>query len=129
MIVLDENFPESQRQLLKSWRIRVRQIGYEIGRKGLKDDEIIPELLKLPRLTFFSLDSDFDRLKYCHARYCLAFLDVGQYEAATFIRRFLKHPTFNTQAKRLDKIIRVSHLFIAARGRHSKKSEHFSWPN
>lgn len=55
MIILDENFPESQRLLLKGWRIRIRQIGYEVGRKGLKDPEIIPLLLQLNRPTFFLL--------------------------------------------------------------------------
>jgi hypothetical protein len=37
MNILDENIPESQRQLLRSWRIRVRQIGYEVGRRGNSD--------------------------------------------------------------------------------------------
>ena len=37
MILLDENFPESQRQLLRGWRIPVRQIGVETGRKGMTD--------------------------------------------------------------------------------------------
>jgi len=41
VIVLDENFPENQRQLLKGWHIRFRQVGYEIGRSGMKDHEII----------------------------------------------------------------------------------------
>jgi hypothetical protein len=31
MIVIDENFPETQRQLLLSGRINIRQIGIEIG--------------------------------------------------------------------------------------------------
>jgi hypothetical protein len=38
MNVLDENFPESQRQLLRGWRIPIRQIGYEVGRKGMKEE-------------------------------------------------------------------------------------------
>ena len=42
MIVIDEHFPESQRQLLKSWRIRFRQIGFEIGRSGLKAPRLSP---------------------------------------------------------------------------------------
>ncbi len=29
MNILDENIPEDQRQLLRSWDIRVRQIGHE----------------------------------------------------------------------------------------------------
>lgn len=45
MNILDENIPESQRQLLRSWRIRVRQIGYEVGRQGMKDERIIPHTL------------------------------------------------------------------------------------
>jgi len=50
--ILDEQILENQRQLLKSWRISVRQIGYDIGRKGMKDHEIIPFLLQLRRTTF-----------------------------------------------------------------------------
>jgi hypothetical protein len=40
--ILDEQVLESQRQLLRSWRIPIRQIGHDIGRKGMKDQEIIP---------------------------------------------------------------------------------------
>jgi hypothetical protein len=36
-------------------------------------------------------------------------LAVGQYEVASFIRRLLRHPSFNTEAKRLGKVVRVSH--------------------
>jgi len=42
MILFDENIPDSQRHLLRGWRIRVHQIGHEIGRSGMKDKEIIP---------------------------------------------------------------------------------------
>ena len=56
MIILDENFPESQRQLLRGWRIPIRQIGYEVGRCGMQDEEIIPFLLQRRRVTFFTLD-------------------------------------------------------------------------
>jgi hypothetical protein len=35
--VLDENIIDNQRRLLNSWRIPVRQVGYEVGRKGMKD--------------------------------------------------------------------------------------------
>ena len=36
MIILNENIIDSQRILLQSWGMHVRQIGYEIGRKGMK---------------------------------------------------------------------------------------------
>jgi hypothetical protein len=41
MNILDENIIASQRQRLRSWRIRVRQIGVDIARKGLQDEEIL----------------------------------------------------------------------------------------
>jgi hypothetical protein len=31
--ILDENIPEHQRQILQKWRIRVYQIGYDVGDK------------------------------------------------------------------------------------------------
>jgi hypothetical protein len=109
MIIIDENFPESQRQLLLSWRINIRQIGIEVGRKGIQDDEIIPLLLKYKNPTFFSLEFDFYNRKLCHSKYYLAFLDLGQYESALFIRRFLRNNNFNTQQKRMGKVIKISH--------------------
>ncbi len=112
MIILDENFPESQRQLFRAWRISVRQVGVEISRKGIQDDEIIPLLLRLRQPTFFTLDDDFYTRRRCHARYCLVCVDVAQYEAAAFARRFLRHPDFDTDAKRMGAVIRISHAGI-----------------
>jgi hypothetical protein len=34
MHVLDENVPEPERELLRVWRIRVRQIGVEVAERG-----------------------------------------------------------------------------------------------
>jgi hypothetical protein len=113
VIILDENFPESQRQLLRGWRVPIRQIGYELGRKGLQDEEIIPFLLRRRSSTFFTLDLGFYRRQLCHARYCLVCLDVGQYEAAVFVRRLLRHKEFDTEAKRMAAVIRVSQRGLA----------------
>ena len=44
MNILDENIIASQRQRLRNWRIRVRQVGVDIARKGLQDEEILPFL-------------------------------------------------------------------------------------
>ena len=127
MIVLDENFPESQRQLLRSRRIHIRQIGFEVGRKGIKDAEIIPFLLQLRRPTFFTLDSDFYKHNLCHNRYCLVFIDVGQYEAATFVRLLLCYKEFDTEVKRMGAVIRVSHTGISVWRLHAKETKHFEW--
>ena len=69
----------------------IRQIGYDTARKGIQDDEIIPLLYQLRRPTFFIRDSDFFDRRLCHQGYCLVFMDVDKYEAASFVRRVLRH--------------------------------------
>ena len=56
MNILDENIVESQRQLLRSWRVRIRQIGHEVGRAGMLDEEILPLLRRIGHATFFTRD-------------------------------------------------------------------------
>ena len=129
MNVLDENIPDSQRQLLRSWRIRVRQIGHEVGRQGLKDEEIIPLLHKLSSVTFFTRDLGFYHRRLCHKSYCLVCLAISQYEVASFIRRFLRHPNFNTRAKRMGKVVRASHKGIQLWKAHTEKEEEMAWPS
>ena len=41
MIVLDENIIDGQRLLLEGWNVAARQVGLDVGRKGLKDEEIV----------------------------------------------------------------------------------------
>ncbi len=53
MNILDENIPKPQRELLEAWRIHVKQIGVNIGRKGMLDEEILPLLQRQRRPTFF----------------------------------------------------------------------------
>jgi len=127
MIVLDENFPESQRQLLRGWRLRIRQIGYEVGRKGMTDEEIIPFLLTRRRPTFFTLDFDFYRPHLCHRRYCLVCVDAGQNEAASFVRRLLRHEGFDTDAKRMGTVLRVSHMGVTVWARNAQKEVVRGW--
>ena len=124
MNVLDENIPKPQRERLEGWRVAVRQIGAGIGRRGLLDDEIITLLHGLRRPTFFTRDDDFYELHLCHIRYCLVYLDVEKSETAWFVRRFLRHSDFNTQVKRMDKVIRVSRVGISFWERHQAKQQH-----
>jgi hypothetical protein len=127
MNILDENISRIQRQLLLDWRIAVRHIGYEIGRKGMKDDEIIPFLLTLRQPTFFTLDWDYFQRSWCHPRYCLAYLDIGRDETALFIRRLLRHQAFDTQAKRMGTVIRVAYSGLFVWQRHASKEAYFRW--
>ena len=107
MLVLDENLPAGQRSRLLEWRVHFRVIGADVAAIGTDDENLIPVLHRLPQRTFFSLDRDFHRPEWRHAHYCLVWLDVADDRAAEFIRRFLKHPQFDTQAKRLGTVLRV----------------------
>jgi hypothetical protein len=127
VIILDENIIDSQRQLLLGWRIHVRQVGYEIGRKGLKDDELIPLLLQLRRPTLFSRDRDFSKRQLSHPGYCLIQLAVRQGEVATYVRRLLRHPDFNTQAKRMGTVIRASPIGLTVWRLHVDTESYVSW--
>ncbi len=127
MNILDENIVANQRQLLKGWRIPVRHVGYDIEQQGILDDAIIPFLLRLRRATFFTRDLDFYRRDLCRTRYCLVCLVVDQYEVATFVRRFLRHPEFDTYAKRMGNVLRVSHTGVSAWQIHTETERHFAW--
>ena len=107
MLVLDENLPADQWRLLRNWRIRCRVVGDDVAVAGALDENLIPVLHKLPQPTFFTLDRDFFRRDWAHANYCLIWLDVRRSEAAEFIRRFLRQPAFDTQAKRMGVVARV----------------------
>jgi hypothetical protein len=127
--VLDENILESQRRLLGSWRISVRQIGQELGRKGMADEEIVPFLLTLRRPTLFTRDLGFYERRLCHSRYCLVILAVRQYEVAHFVRQLLHHPDFHTQAKRMGTVIRVMHGGCVVWRLHAERERRLRWPD
>lgn len=129
MYLLDENIPESQRLLLQGWRIRVRQIGVDMGHFGMKDEEIIPLLHRLRHVTFFTRDLGFYRQELCHANYSIVCLAVGPYEAASFIRRFLRHPALNTKAKRMGKVSLVTHTGLRLWQLHAPREEELTWPS
>jgi hypothetical protein len=127
MNLLDENISDDQRQLLRSWGVITRQIGQDIGRKGLLDDAIIPLLHQLPRPTFFTRDDGFDRPTLCHRTYCLVYLAVGENEAASFVRRFLRHPAFATFAQRRGTVARVGHTGVHFWRLHHASGEEIPW--
>ncbi|HKQ38405.1 MAG TPA: hypothetical protein VJ063_10030 [Verrucomicrobiae bacterium] len=109
MNVLDEQVRTDQRNLLKKWRIHVRQIGKDIAPAGIQDELIIPFLLTLKRPTLFTEDQGFFNRTLVHRAYALIWLDVGDIEVAEYIRRFLRHRRFNTHSKRLGAVARVRH--------------------
>ena len=95
--------------LLRAWRIPFRKIGREVAWRGIKDPEIIPLLQQLRRVTFFTQDAGFWQPVLGHSAYCLVWLNVPADDAALFVRRFLKHPRFNTQTSRMGMVVRAHH--------------------
>ena len=124
MNILDENIIAPERERLRGWRIHFRYIGQDIGHSRMKDrDEIIPLLHSLRRPTFFTRDHGFYDPKLLHPGYCLVHLDAQVDETAEYVRRFLRHSTFRTQAQRIGKIVRVHDngmTFWQLRGREAR---------
>jgi hypothetical protein len=127
MNILDENVREDQRSLLQAWGIPVQQIGSDIGRKGMQDEEIIPFLHELRDTTFFTRDLGLYDRKLCHPRYCLVCLAVRKDEVAIFVRRILRHPELDTKAKRMGTVIRVSHAGFSIARRNISEETYIHW--
>jgi hypothetical protein len=107
--LLDENFPNDQRALLRAWRIPFREIGSHTGHFGVKDDNIIPLLHRHGQVTFITQDEDFFRREFRHPAYGVLWLDVRAEDAAYYARRFLRHPRFDTIAGRMGVVARAHH--------------------
>jgi hypothetical protein len=105
MNILDENVPDAQRDLLRSMRVSVRQIGIDVGRKGMGDEDIIPLLRRLDALVY---------------------LDIERELVARFVRRLLNHPQFNTKVKRMGYVIRVSPSGLKVWGIRTDRESHVS---
>ncbi len=127
MIILDENITRDQRQLLLVRGVHARQIGFDMGRSGLLDSDIVPLLLKQRECTFFSRDGDFFDRRLCHDRYCVVCLDVERDETAFFVLRFLRHPCFGTRRKRMGTVALVSQTGIDAWRAGRPAAERVAW--
>ncbi len=127
MIILDENVPVTQRELLRGWGIRARQVGPDIGRSGMTDQDILPMLRELTRPTFFTRDEDFRSREFCHPRYCLAWLSTRPNEVAEFVRRTLAHPSFCKARDRMGRLLQISHVGIRAWSLRDRAETHHLW--
>ena len=127
MNILDENVFASQRADLRRRRMRIRQIGLDIGRSGMQDDEIITLLHGLMRPTFFTRDQDFFKRKLRHPRYCLVWLGVDPLRTSAFVTQVLRHPECNTQAKRMGSVIRASIAGMRIWRGRARSAAFFQW--
>ncbi|MDQ6695487.1 MAG: hypothetical protein M3014_13905 [Chloroflexota bacterium] len=127
MNILDENISEEQGGLLKERGVAVQHIGYDLGRAGMQDEEIIPLLHHLRQPTFFSRDIDFYKRTLLHAHYCLVYMTIGPDDVANFVRLSLRYSTFDTAAKRMGAVVRVSHTGITLWKMYGDKEIHLDW--
>lgn len=127
MILLDENILEGQRLQLGAWGVAARQIGVDVGRKGLQDEEIVVLLRWLRQTTFFTRDLGFYAHDLRHEKYMIVVLAVSQYEVAAFARRLMRHPRFNTQAKRMGTIAKLSASGIKFWQIRKQQEGHVPW--
>jgi hypothetical protein len=125
--LLDENFPKDQLPRLKDWHIPFRLIGRDIARLGAQDLDIIPLLHRHRGVTFFTLDCDFFDAALCHPAYGLVWLDMRADDAAYFARHFLKHPRFDSTAKRMGVVARVHHDGIDFWRKNRAALQHLRW--
>src|SRR5205823_12595290 len=102
-----ERLREPGAQLLW-WRIHVCQIGRDVGRKRMQDDEILTLLRRQRRSTFITRDRDFFKKQLCSDRFCLAYLDVHPLQVAKYVRRLLRHREFKSWSQRKGCVVRVA---------------------
>lgn len=95
----------------------------------MHDDDIISLLHRLSRPTLFTRDRGFYRPELRHSRYCVVYLDVPRGESADYIRRLLKHPSFNTIGKRLGAVMRVSPNGVRTWLLGVHQEERVPWPS
>jgi hypothetical protein len=129
LIVLDENILAGQRLALAAGRFHLCQIGQDVGRKGMPDDQIIALLRQIRRPTLFSRDKDFFQQVWCADTYCLAHLDVAPLDVAHYARRLLRHPDFRTWSQRRGCVVRVSASGITVWHRHARRPVRHAWPD
>lgn len=63
-----------------------------------------------------------------HAGYCIVALSVGQNEVASFARRFLKHPQFDMDAKRMSHLVYLSRAGLRVRRLKVAEETIIAWP-
>jgi hypothetical protein len=72
------------------------------------EDDVIPLLQSLRHAVLFTCDLGLFKRELCHSRYAIVCLQIPDSEVATYVKRFLRHYEFDTNAKRMGKVVRLS---------------------
>ncbi len=125
--IFDENFPASAVQVVRQKVVSVAQLGQDWGVSGWLDVEQIFPQLHGSRATFHTLDAGLFKRRYSHRDYCLVYYDVPEAELAYWVLKFLRHRQFNTHAKRLGKVVKVSPAKLAYWALHEPRMKQLEW--
>lgn len=106
--ILDEHIIASHVDQIRRKIPSIAQIGTDWGESGWDDIEQIIPHLHHSKATFHTLDEDFFKRRFLHNDYCIIFYDLSTKDFVEFFQKILKHHLFDTHAKRLGKIIKVS---------------------
>jgi hypothetical protein len=131
-IVVDEQINHGKVTVpLKRW-ITAEQIGYEVGHKGLPDEQITSLLLRLKRRTLITIDREFYRRQLCHAGYCLIYFDFRpsqQSQIPILLRRLFQIPGFRTIRERMGRVVKVSVTGISYWQLGVQEKQYLDWPS
>lgn len=99
---------------LKKW-IRARRL-HDVRPSVQILDDRVPELLRtLKQQTFVTIDQGFWKSRLCDPGYCILFFalqDPEQKWIPKLLRAVLRLPPFNTRARHMGKVVRVSTRMI-----------------
>jgi len=110
--ILDANVDAGHASQLRH-PLKVKQIGINFLPGSADDERIISLLRGLKTPTFITKDcKDFYHRHRLDKRYCIICVDVNWKEFVSVVRKIFKHPLFNTVAKRMGKVIRVTSTHI-----------------
>ena len=117
--ILDANIDAPEAEQLRH-RLKAKKIGLRFLPAHASDEQIIGLLRRLKTPTFITQDcKDFYMSRRCELplrpsaslrdkKYCMICLDVPDDLIAITARKIYRHPQFNTAAKRMGKVIRVT---------------------
>jgi hypothetical protein len=125
--IFDENFPAPVVESIQRKVRSVAQVGVNWGEAGWLDVEQILPHLHRSKATFHTLDVGFFKRRYAHRDYCLVYYDVPEAKLADWVLRFVRHPQFNTHAKRLGRVVKVTPLKMACWEIHESRIKQIAW--
>lgn len=128
MFLIDENVSELEVLRLRKAGIRVRSVREEIARVGTSDEDLVRALRRLKQPLLFTQDEDFFDFRWLHRSYALVWLDVHPNLVSAYARRFLRHPEFDTQRKRMGVVARVSPASIHCWRTGERALQQVDWP-